>query len=138
MLASTCETVAAANGLLAGATRGDEESFGMSLLRCPACDLRGEIPGHDPGGWYRCPRCDHVFLAGEAKPTQEHNLFAADSPAFLHEASADPGEILVDPRWQTWIARLAEYCRLAPPLVVSQALTQYASQNGFREPPPGL
>ncbi len=108
----------------------------MTLLRCPACNNKGEVPGHDPRDRYRCPHCQHTFIAGDASSTQEHDIFADDSPPFVHEIPLDPGDLPLHPRWQAWITRLAEHCHVEPNQVVARALALYARQNGFQEKPP--
>jgi hypothetical protein len=108
----------------------------MALLRCPACNRKGEVPGHDPHGRYRCPHCGHAFVAGEASSTQEHDIFADESPAFVHETSIEPGDLPLHPRWRRWIGRLADHCHLEPSQVIVRALALFARESGFHEPPP--
>ena len=108
----------------------------MALLRCPSCNSKGEVLGNDPQGRFRCAQCGHRFVAGEANATQEYNILADDSPPFLSEATVERHELWLEPRWRSWVSRLAKSRGLNEGELVRRALVEFAKRTGFSESPP--
>lgn len=108
----------------------------MALLRCPLCHSKGEVLGIDPLVRFRCAKCGHRFVAGEADSTQEYNILADDSPLFLPETSSEPTVVSLPPRWMSWLGRFAKARGLDEAELVRRALVALAHRSDFTEPPP--
>jgi hypothetical protein len=108
----------------------------MALLRCPSCDSKGEVMSHDPQVRFRCAKCGHRFVAGEADSTHEYNIFADDSPLFLPETASGLDALSLQPRWRSWVGRFAKHRGLDEGELVRRALVAFALRTGFSEPPP--
>jgi hypothetical protein len=41
-----------------------------------------------------------------------------------------------NPAWKEWLDRAARHCRLSTSTLIDLAVTRYAREQGFEEPPP--